>query len=428
MRKINRIASLFLAFALAAVPPLSYSYLGSSAAGGLESAANGQALHAFDIGPGVDNLSLGDQFAEYQWALKNNGQFQLVELKSKFEDLDSIYDGDAGNRSGRVGLPMPGPDNYRISTTPAVPGIDINITPAWELYAQAESKRQVIVAVIDTGIDYNHPDLANAIWNNPGEIPGDGIDNDGNGYIDDLHGWNFYSGSNEVFTGGEDSHGTHAAGTIAAIRGTGGIAGITDNQYIKVMPVKALGGSDGTGSPESVIAAIRYAESNGAAICNLSLGTSLYNEALAEAIKNSGMLFVVACGNGSILGTGYNTDQYPVYPASLPYDNVIAVSNLMFDGNLSRESNFGPESVDIAAPGTYILSTTTGGKYGFMSGTSMAAPMVTGVAAMLYSYRADISLADVKNILLNSARKLDTLTGKLVSGGMLDAYAALTFQ
>ena len=122
----------------------------------------------------------------------------------------------------------------------------------------------------------------------------------GNGYVDDVHGWNFYSGNSQIFVGEEDSHGTHAAGTIAAVRGSYGIAGITDNNYVKIMSLKALGGSDGTGSPDSVIQAIRYAEANGAAICNLSMGTSAYNEALAQTMQNSKMLFIVACGNGGI--------------------------------------------------------------------------------------------------------------------------------
>lgn len=139
------------------------------------------------------------------------------------------------------------------------------------------------------------------------------------------------------------------------------------------------------------------------------------------------MLFVVACGNGDLTGLGYDIDRYPIYPASFPYDNVISVANLLFDGNLSRDSNYGAVNVDIAAPGSYILSTLPGNNYGFMSGTSMAAPMVTGVAAMLYSYRPELSLSQVKDILLASSRKMDSLSGKMVSGGMLDAYAALTY-
>lgn len=137
-----------------------------------------------------------------------------------------------------------------------------------------ETKRPVIVAIIDTGIDITHPDLKNAIWTNEDEIPDDGIDNDGNGYVDDVHGWNFYDGNNTLYTGADDTHGTHAAGTISAGRGDGGMVGITDNQYVKIMVLKALGSDEGKGNTQAVLDAIRYAEANGASICNLSFGSS----------------------------------------------------------------------------------------------------------------------------------------------------------
>ncbi len=206
------------------------------------------------------------------------------------------------------------------------------------------------------------------------------------------------------------------------------MAGITDNQYVKLMSVKALGGPLGIGSPESIMQAIRYAEANGASICNLSLGTSAYNEELAAAIRDSPACFLsIACGNGDARGQGYDTDASPIYPASLPYDNVISVASLMFDGELAASSNYGAGTVDIAAPGSYILSTAPGDGYAFMSGTSMAAPMVTGTAAMIYSFRTDLSLADVKTAILSSAKPMESLAGKTVSGGMLDAYAALNY-
>lgn len=390
------------------------------------SISQGAQLQTFALGPGLVNLSPSDEFATYQWGFKNDGEFQLVELKARFQAADNIYQG-SKSTGGGMGLPGLGPGDFESTVTSATTGVDINIKPAWDLYDQSENKRSVIVAIIDTGVDYTHPEFANAMWTNPGEIAGDGIDNDGNGFVDDVYGWNFYSGNNQTYVGKEDSHGTHAAGTIAAVRGSFGITGITDNNYVKIMSLKALGGSNGTGSPDSIIQAIRYAEANGASICNLSMGTSVYNEELAQTIQNSKMLFVAACGNGGIAGLGYDTDTFPMYPASFPYDNVISVANLLFDGNLSRDSNYGATSVDIAAPGSYILSTLPNSDYGFMSGTSMAAPMVTGVAAMLYSYRTDISLPDVKSILLNSSKKMEQLSGKMVSGGLLDAYGALSY-
>ena len=271
---------------------------------------SGRPLQAFALGPGVVNLSPADQFSNYQWGLKNDGEFQLVEIKAKFQAADNIY----SRGKGGFGLPGLGPGDFESTVTDAVTGVDINIRPAWDLYDQSEHKRSVVVAIIDTGIDYNHQEFSNAMWTNPGEIPGDGIDNDGNGYVDDIHGWNFYSGSSQIFVGEEDSHGTHAAGTIAAVRGSYGIAGITDNSYVKIMSLKALGGSDGTGSPDSVIEAIHYAEANGASICNLSMGTSSYNEALAQTMQNSKMLFIVACGNGGFAGKDMTPISIPFIP------------------------------------------------------------------------------------------------------------------
>lgn len=383
---------------------------------------NNYDVHSFAIGPGIVNLSPGDEYSTYQWGLKNDGEFQLIELTSKFQEVDSAYQG-TGDLSQ-----ITGPGAYVSSVTKAITGVDINILPAWELYSQAQLKRQVVIALIDTGVDTGHTELQNSIWINTDEIAGDGIDNDGNGYIDDINGWNFFQNNNIVYEGSDDSHGTHSAGTIAATKDNHGITGITDNNIVKIMPLKALGGPSGMGTTAAVIQAIQYAEANGASICNLSLGTSVYDEALAATIQNSNMLFIIAAGNGDRqTGIGYNTDFNPVYPASLPYDNVISVANLLFDGNLSKSSNWGTTSVDIAAPGSYIVSTIPGNNFGFMSGTSMAAPMVTGVAAMIYSFHPDFTLADVKTSILNSSRKLESLSGKTVTGGMLDAFAALSY-
>ena len=310
--------------------------------------------------------------------------------------------------------------------TDSVNGIDINAEPAWTYYEQTPSRRTVTVALIDTGVDITHSDLAGSIWINEDEIPGDGIDNDGNGYVDDVNGWNFYSNNNQVFLGDEDDHGTHGAGTIAGAWDGQGITGIADGNYVKIMVLKALGSENGQGMAQSVKDAIRYAQANGADICNLSMGTASYDPEMEALMQNSDMLFVVSAGNGDNWGNGYNIDYWPVFPAAYEGDNIIAVGNLMFNGELDESSNFGLFSVDIAAPGTYILSTTPGG-YGFMSGTSMAAPMVTGVAALVYSCRTDLSLADVRQAILSSARPMESLTGKVSSGGILDAYGAITY-
>ncbi|MCC8060647.1 MAG: S8 family serine peptidase [Clostridiales bacterium] len=381
------------------------------------------------FGPGVDNLSLKDPYAIYQWGLRNDGEFRYYEVVNRFEDTNEqlARDIDTANMLG-IPAPVEGPDAYRQRTTVAVSGIDINISPAWDLYdASTEEHRPVIVAIIDTGIEVSNPEISGALWVNEDEIPDDGIDNDGNGYIDDVNGWNFFDNSNQIYTGAEDKHGTHVAGTISAVRGSLGIAGITDQNYVKFMTIKVLGLEEGVGEEEDVINAIRYAEANGASICNLSFGTEWYYEDLEQVMRESNMLFVVAAGNGDELGFGKNTDEVPDYPASFRLPNIISVANLMFDGDLAESSNYGAHSIDIAAPGVLIVSTLPENSYGFMSGTSMAAPMVTGVAAMLYSYRTDLALSDIKTVIMNSAHKLDTLTDKVACGGMLDAYAALTY-
>ena len=146
---------------------------------------------------------------------------------------------------------------------------------------------------------------------------------------------------------------------------------------------------------------------------------------LEAAIRDSKMLFVVAAGNGNQYQVGYDIDKSPVYPASLPYDNVITVGNLLFNGHLDESSNYGATSVDLAAPGTYILSTIPGDSYAYMSGTSMAAPMVTGAAALIYSARTDLSLQDIKTAILSTVHKLAPLKGKTATGGMLDVSAAI---
>jgi subtilisin family serine protease len=390
---------------------------------------------AYEFGPGVNNLSASDRYARYQWGLRNEGDLEYVEVVNKFENVNpnlaALVDM-ANYFSLQLPVSVAGPDTYTQMSTRAVKGIDINIQPAWQQHdadADTAEHRQVIVAVIDTGIDISHPDLEGSIWVNEDEIPGDDIDNDGNGYVDDVNGWSFFNRSEHVYYGEEDDHGTHAAGTIAAKRGSGGVAGIADNNFVKIMPLKALGTEAGIGEEQDIIEAIRYAEANGASICNLSFGTNEYYPTLEQVMRESKMLFIVSAGNGNSSGYGLNIDEEgnADYPSCYDLDNVISVANLMFDGSLSTSSNYGVKSVDIAAPGTYIVSTIAEKGYGFMTGTSMSAPMVTGVAAMVYSCRTDLDLAGVRDAILNSAKKLPELEGKVSTGGMLDAYAALNY-
>ena len=368
-------------------------------------------------------LSTSDPLLGEQWALDNDGSFQLEEQENRYPVFDDPFEMPSAPWQWIAPWWMWSAD---ISTAgsiqvQAVPGIDIGLAEAWELYDGGS--RDVVVALVDTGIDYTHEDLAGRIWTNVDEIPGNGIDDDGNGYVDDVYGWNFYSDTNDVYVGTEDAHGTHGAGTIAANADNGtGIAGIVQSDRVKVMAVKALGGSDGSGTTASIIQAIQYAEANGAQICNLSLGSSQNDPALYRAMASSDMLFVVAAGND-----GTDLETSPSYPASYDLDNVISVANIRYDGELDPTSSYGAASVDLAAPGSYILSTTPGGTYSYMTGTSMAAPMVSAAAAMVYSAFPNATLADVKDILLASVQKLDSLSDCTATGGMLDLGAAMAY-
>lgn len=373
---------------------------------------------------GIEGGSLppagGKSYYQYQWGLKNNGDFSGKRIKSG--------SGLGPGESGRIRVDGPGSQEQEAeeSVVRGFAGADIRIEQAWDYYEQCPERRQVVVAMIDTGVDTGHPELAGCIWVNGKEIPGDGIDNDNNGYVDDINGWNFYSDNNQVFNGAEDEHGTHGAGTIAAAWDGQGTSGIADGSYVKIMVLKVLGSQDGKGVSSGVKKAVRYAQDNGAQICNLSMGTLTRDAQLEDIIRNSPMLFVVSAGNGDGAGRGYSIDDLPMYPASCTADNIITVGSLLFDGTLDASSNYGGVGVDIAAPGMSILSCVPGG-YAFMSGTSMAAPMVTGTAALVYSCRPDLDIMGVKQAILHSARPGEGMEGKTVTGGILDAYGAVTY-
>jgi subtilisin family serine protease len=313
----------------------------------------------------------------------------------------------------------------------ATSGIDINIEPVWSLFSNG---RPVTIAIVDTGIDINHPDLKDVIYTNTAEIPGDNIDNDHNGYVDDVHGWNFINKNNDVTDydslSDENDHGTHCAGIIGASVNGMGIAGVASNTNISILPVKVLGGKDGYGTTLDIIAGIKYAEKMGAQICNLSLGyettTSTVDSILKNTIANSSMLFVIASGNGDRKNNAVNNDIIPTYPASYDCNNIISVANLTCTGTLNSSSNYGLKSVDIAAPGTCIYSTITGNSYEYFSGTSMSAPMVAAGLAEVYSYYTDISMLQASKILLATAKPVSALSGKVSTGGMLDIYGSLT--
>ena len=298
------------------------------------------------------------------------------------------------------------------------PGADIHATDAWDVTTGAN----VTVAVVDTGIAYDHPDLAPNAWTNPAD-PKNGIDDDGNGFVDDVHGADFINeDSNPMDDAG---HGSHVAGIIGAKGNNGtGVAGV--DWDVKLMALKFLD-ADGQGNTADAANAIDYAVSHGARVINASWGGPAFSQALFQAVKRAGdkgVLFVAAAGND-----GENADAAPDFPAAFELPNVISVAASDRYDRLLDFSNYGVHSVDLAAPGDDIYSTvpTSSDPTGYesFSGTSMATPFVSGAAA-LYLSRAPQATADqVKAALLGSVDQSPSFAGKVASGGRLDIAKAL---
>ena len=300
--------------------------------------------------------------------------------------------------------------------TGGTPGADIKATQAWDLFT---GDPNILIGVIDTGVDYNHPDLAANVWTNPGEIPGNNIDDDGNGYVDDVHGYDFANNDGDPFD--DNGHGTHVSGTIAAVGNNNtGVVGV--NWRAKIVGIKFLSGGGG-GSTAAAIAGIQYAIAVGVRLTSNSWGGAGFSQALLDAINEAGVagqLFIAASGNSSV-----NTDLSPHYPSAYDSPYIIAVAATDNRDNLASFSNFGATTVDIAAPGVNILSTLPGSAYGALSGTSMAAPHVSGVVALTWGRFPAISNLQVKNLILAAADVKASLAGKCATGGRLNAFMSI---
>ena len=292
---------------------------------------------------------------------------------------------------------------------------DIDAPEAWDITTGGS----VVVAVIDSGVNYNHEDLASNMWVNEGEIPDNGVDDDGNGYIDDYLGWDFCNEDNDPMD--DNDHGTHCSGTIGATGNNGkGVVGV--NWTVKIMPLKFLN-QCGSGNMSGAIEAILYSKNMGARISSNSWGgVGEYSQALYDAIQefgNEGGLFVAAAGN-----EGNDNDNKPSYPASYDLPNIVAVAATDRNDNLASFSNFGVASVDVAAPGVDIYSTVIAG-YEWFNGTSMAAPHVAGIAALIKTQYPDLGFDGIKNAILNSIDFKPSLGGKILTEGRVNALNAL---
>jgi hypothetical protein len=299
-----------------------------------------------------------------------------------------------------------------------VAGADIDAALAWDT---ATGNRSTIIAVIDTGIDYNHEDLKANMWTNPGEIPGNNVDDDNNGYVDDIHGYDFYVGDADPMD--LYGHGTHCAGTIAAVGNNAlGVVGV--NWNVSLMALKVFDDA-GTGATDAaIVAAIDYACKMGVRVSNNSYGGAGYSQTVYDAInraKQSDHLFVAAAGN-----SGSDNDLIPQYPASYDLDNIVSVAATDRRDGLANFSCFGANTVDLGAPGVEIMSTLPtagspmGALYGQAQGTSMACPHVAGAAALVFSVDSQLSYASVKTALLGNVDPIPSLAGKCLTGGRLN--------
>jgi hypothetical protein len=302
-----------------------------------------------------------------------------------------------------------------VNGTPGTPGADIGAIAAWQ---HGTGNSSLIVADVDSGMLTTHPDLAANLWINPGEncagCRSDGIDNDGNGYVDDWRGWDFVN--NDNIPDDQAGHGTHTAGTIGAV-GDNGVGVIGVDPHVSLMPLKFIS-ANGTGTNVNAVQAILYAADNGARVINGSWGGGSYSQALVDAIAVAdahGVLYVASAGNSA--------SDAAFYPAAVDLPNVISTAATDQTDDLAWFSTYG-DTVDLAAPGQDTLSTLSNGGYGYASGTSMAAPHVTGSAALLFSQHPQATPETIKALLFATAKPLPSLAGKILTGSRLDVGAA----
>jgi subtilisin family serine protease len=316
-----------------------------------------------------------------------------------------------------------------------VPGADMHMPQAWDLVS---GNSGFVIAVIDTGIDYTHPDLAGNIWSNPGDPDcASGSDNDHNGFVADCRGWNFVGNNNNPRD--DDGHGTHVSGIIGAVGNNGiGIAGLIWN--VKLMPLKILD-AQGEGTVADEASAIEYAIAKGAKVINASFAGDTFSNTERSAISAanaSGILFVTAAGNGDVNSVGGNNDVTPVYPGNYDLPNIISVAATDEQDMLASFSNYGGKTVQVAAPGVDIVSTvppalnkpfcgaSPASGYELCAGTSMSTPHVAGLTGLLESYYPNFSYQQVRATILRYVDLLPTLKGRTASGGRVNAYKALS--
>lgn len=380
----------------------------------LKSSIPGLNIHHLSLKPGTD-------MTQFLTELKADPDVEYAEpnyLLKKMTDANSDQKLEAYSRDDVVqGMSYYSDGNYQQSNAP------VHTTEAWSrIIPTTVNTETPIVAVIDTGIDPNHIVFkqSGAVWTNPYEIAGNGIDDDNNGYIDDVHGWNFINNTPSAWD--DDGHGTHVSGIVIGVS-TDILATTVTAAPIRVMPLKFLG-ADGSGSTSMAVKAIYYAVNNGAKVINNSWGGSNYSAALHEALAfafEHNVVVVAAAGN-----SGKNNDVGPIYPSSLTdVPSLISVAAINDAELIATFSNYGKTSVHVGAPGVSIISTLPNNAYSYASGTSMAAPFVAGLAALAFREAINLSAYQIKELLVDAGSDVSSLSTKTISGKRVDVLQSV---
>lgn len=363
------------------------------------------------------SLKTGDSVESAIAQLKSDPDVQYAEPNFILRKSDDNLDSSPVMSLSDVQAQMQAGDTYTQSWA------NTGVEQAWTIEKTlAQQSWKPIVAVIDTGVDYNHEIFVNsgAMWRNAGEIPNNGIDDDGNGYVDDYYGYDFHNRDGQPMD--DDEHGTHVAGIILGI-GQDIFANTLEPAKVRIMALKFLG-ADGSGTTSAAISAIYYAVRNGANVINNSWGGASYSQSLHDALTyayQNNVTIASAAGNGY----GKNLDSYNMFPASYPVPGQLAVAATTDSDNLASFSNYGANTVHVAAPGSYILSSVPGNAYRYMSGTSMATPFVSGMAALILREAHNLSGYQVRELIKNTSTYVSSLNNKVISHGRVDVYDSI---
>jgi hypothetical protein len=369
----------------------------------------GETLRSFRLVPGLEKVSTVFPVEDALWMLEGNPFILYAEPDYRIHPASQPNDTNFANQWGAHNT------GQSIRGILGVNDADMDLPEAWDIHT---GDGNFVIAVLDTGVDLDHPDLDNNLWVNSGETPGNGIDDDGNGYIDDINGWDFRAGDNDA--NDEGGHGTLCSGIIGAEgdNGAGVAGGIWD---CRIMALRIFDGSGGTVS--DAIQGLEYAADKNVRLSNNSWTAGSFSNALydaIEALQSIGHIVIAAAGNDSS-----NIDTSPQYPAAFDLDNILSVAATTNEDGLAGFSNWGAVSVDVGAPGRDVYSTRRGGTYNWFSGTSAAAPSAAGVVALLMDHNPGWTYHEVLDRILETARPISALDGKCVTGGVINAYEAI---